>query len=143
MSSTLRLPSIIAVLLAAVATLSAQQSSPQAPNQDSFRFKSGVELINVTATVSDSNGRFVPGLTKDDFIVYEDDVRQTVSQFSAERVPVSLAKDQDVTERFSLAAGDKRFAAAANGQLFHVVGRKALQKLDSVAASHMKNSAAG
>jgi Ca-activated chloride channel family protein len=90
MPGTFRLPSIIAVLLAAVATLSAQQPPPQAPNQDSFRFKSGVELVNVTATVSDSNGRFVPGLTKDDFIVYEDDVRQTVSQFSADRVPVSL-----------------------------------------------------
>jgi Ca-activated chloride channel family protein len=88
--STLRLPSIVAVVLAAVATLGAQQPPAPAPNQDSFRFKSGVELVNVTATVSDSSGRFVPGLTKDDFMVYEDDVRQTVTQFSAERVPVSL-----------------------------------------------------
>src|SRR5947207_15382226 len=88
MMNSFRTISIAAVLLAAVATLNGQQASTQ--NQDSFRFKSGVELINVTATVSDSNGRFVPGLTKDDFIVYEDDVRQTVSQFSPERVPVSL-----------------------------------------------------
>ena len=55
-----------------------------------FRFKSGVELINVTATVSDVNGRFVPGLRQDDFIVYEDDVPVSVTHFSAERVPVSL-----------------------------------------------------
>jgi Ca-activated chloride channel family protein len=88
--SHFRLPALIAVLVAAIATLHGQQPSPQAPNQGSFRFKSGVELINVTATVSDSSGRFVPGLTQDDFIVYEDDVRQTVTQFSAERVPVSL-----------------------------------------------------
>jgi hypothetical protein len=48
-----------------------------------YRFKSGVELINVTATVSDINGRFVPGLTQDDFLVYEDDRPVTVTQFSS------------------------------------------------------------
>ena len=100
-------------------------------------------LFNVTATVSDSTGRFVPGLRAEDFRVWEDDQPVEVTHFNAERVPVSLAKDQDVAERFSLAAGDKRFAAAANGQLFHIVGRKALQNLAAVAASHMKNSAAG
>ena len=42
---------------------------------DAVRFKSGVELINVTATVSDASGRFVSGLQKDDFTVYEDDSR--------------------------------------------------------------------
>jgi Ca-activated chloride channel family protein len=55
-----------------------------------FRFKSGVELINVTATVSDANGRFVPGLKQEDFTVYEDDQLVEVTHFSAERVPVSL-----------------------------------------------------
>jgi len=97
MVKSLRLPSVVAAILAAVTTLSGQQPSGQAPNQDSFRFKSGVELVNVTATVSDSGGRFVPGLTKDDFIVYEDDVRQTVTHFSAERVPVSLGVALDTS----------------------------------------------
>jgi VWFA-related protein len=32
----------------------------------------------------------VPNLTRDDFLVYDNNVRQTVSHFSAERVPVSL-----------------------------------------------------
>jgi VWFA-related protein len=54
-----------------------------------FRFRSGVELINVTATVAD-DGRFVPGLRKDDFTVFENGKRQDVSHFSNERVPVSL-----------------------------------------------------
>ena len=60
------------------------------PDDQGFRFKSGVELINVTATVSDMNGRFVSGLRQDDFAVYEDDRPVTVTHFSAERVPVSL-----------------------------------------------------
>ena len=55
-----------------------------------FRFRTGVELINVTATVTDSRGRFVPGLTQNDFMVYEDGELQTITHFSNERVPVSL-----------------------------------------------------
>ena len=59
-------------------------------NQEEFRFRSGVDLVNVTATVVDRNGRFVPGLGQDDFIVYEENELQEVTHFSNERVPVSL-----------------------------------------------------
>jgi Ca-activated chloride channel family protein len=79
---------IAAVGLAVV--LDAQQPAVPDRGGDGYRFKSTVELINVTATVSDRNGRFVPGLTQDDFVVYEDDVPQEIAYFSAERVPVSL-----------------------------------------------------
>ena len=72
-----------ALVAGAAATLAAQ-------NQEGFTFRSGVELINVTTTVTDEDGRFVSGLRKEDFTVYEDGVRQEVSQFSNERVPVSL-----------------------------------------------------
>jgi VWFA-related protein len=59
-------------------------------NQDEFRFRSGVDLVNVTATVVDRNGRFVPGLRQEDFVVYEENELQEVTHFSNERVPVSL-----------------------------------------------------
>jgi Ca-activated chloride channel homolog len=58
--------------------------------QEEFRFRSGIELINVTATVTDGAGRFVPGLRQADFLVYEDDQLVDITHFSAERVPVSL-----------------------------------------------------
>jgi len=74
-----------------------QQQQPQAPQQQpppqdptSFKFRTGVELINVNATVTDQGGRFVSGLTREDFRVYDDEQMQTVTHFSAERVPVSL-----------------------------------------------------
>jgi VWFA-related protein len=81
-----------AVLAILVASLHAQQpSSPERSKADEqFRFRSGVELINVTATVADQSGRFVAGLRKEDFVVYEDDQPVEVTHFSAERVPVSL-----------------------------------------------------
>ena len=57
-------------LLAAVAALLAiATTTPNAQQQDGFRFKSGVELINVTATVTDRSGRFYSQLRKEDFVV--------------------------------------------------------------------------
>ena len=102
------------VALLAVSLQGQQQQPPPPPQQappptrggdnEAFRFRSGVELINVTATVTDASGRFVPGLGPDDFIVYEDDARQEVTHFSAERVPVSLGLALDTS---SSMAGEK------------------------------------
>ena len=79
-------------LITAVAALVAiAGTAPYAQQQqDGFRFKSGVELINVTATVTDRSGRFYSSLRKEDFIVYEDNKPVEVTHFNAERTPVSL-----------------------------------------------------
>ena len=66
------------------------QQPPASDERESFRFRTGVELINVTATVTDQNGRFVSGLRKEDFRVYQDNEQQAVTHFNSERVPVSL-----------------------------------------------------
>ena len=79
----------IAFMVGLVALLGLQAAAPLA-GQDGFRFRSGVELINVTATVTDRSGRFLPGLTRDDFVVYEDNQPMEITHFSAERSPVSL-----------------------------------------------------
>ena len=101
----------VATLIGALLVVSVrgQSQPPPRPSEDQgFRFKTGVELINVTATVSDSTGRFVSGLTADDFIVYEDDQPVSVTHFSAERVPVSLGVALDTSGSM---AGDKIQAA--------------------------------
>ena len=76
-------PLIAATILAALAVVSTDA-------QESFRFRSGVELVNVTTTVTDDEGRFVSGLRQEDFKVYEDGEEQPITHFSNERVPVSL-----------------------------------------------------
>ena len=85
------LPAAAIALALAVASLGAQQDTGRPSDEGgAFRFKSGVELINVTTTVSDASGRFVSGLRKEDFAVYEDDHPVEITHFSSERVPVSL-----------------------------------------------------
>ena len=80
---------VTVVLLGAAAVSIAAQQQPQQDTQV-FRFKTGVELINVTATVTDRNGRFVSGLEKQDFRLFDDGLEQQITHFNAERVPVSL-----------------------------------------------------
>jgi VWFA-related protein len=80
-------PTAIVLALAALVGL---QATTVVSGQEGFRFRSGVELINVTATVVDRTGRFLPGLTKDDFVIYEDNEPVEITHFSAERTPVSL-----------------------------------------------------
>ncbi len=98
----------------------------QPPAQEPARppgliFSSRVDLINVTATVYDDAGQFVEGLTQDDFVVYEDGVRQDVTQFSNERVPVSLGIAVDTSGSM---AGEKIHAAesALNRFLYDLLG---------------------
>ena len=82
--------------------------SPRVHGQEGFRFKSGVELVNVNVTVTDASGRFVAGLTQDDFVVYDDAREQEVTHFSAERVPVSLGIALDTSGSM---AGEKMDSA--------------------------------
>jgi len=60
-------------------------------------YRSGVDLVYVTATVVDRDGRFVGGLTADDFVVSEEGRPQKIVSFSAVRVPVSLGIALDVS----------------------------------------------
>jgi Ca-activated chloride channel family protein len=95
--------------LTVTAVLAAQQPAGSG-DQATPRFSSGVDLVNVTATVTDAAGRFVPNLRAEDFIVYDNDVPQTITNFSAQRVPVSLGVVLDTSGSM---AGEKIDAATA------------------------------
>lgn len=54
-------------------------------------FRAGVNLVSLMVGVVDGNDRFVTGLTRGDFAVYEDDVAQPLEFFAAGGVPLDLA----------------------------------------------------
>ena len=109
---------VVALVAALVITTNGQE--PQ--DREVFRFRTGVELINVTATVTDVNGRFVSGLRKEDFQLFEDGQEQTITHFNAERVPVSLGLVVDTSGSME---GEKWVAArqALNRFLFQLLDR--------------------
>lgn len=109
---------LIAVVLGTPGAVAAQDD-----NRPAFRFRSGIELINVSATVTDRRGRFVDGLGQDDFLIYEDGVAQTITHFSRERVPVSLGIVLDTSGSME---GERMAAArqALDRFLFDLLGEE-------------------
>jgi Ca-activated chloride channel family protein len=108
---------------AAAAALSLALSPQQPPADPAFSFHTSVALTNVTATVTDANGRFVPNLRADDFEVYEDGQPRAIQQFESERVPVSLGLAIDTSGSM---LGDKIAAArsALNRFLYDLLDQR-------------------
>lgn len=95
-------------------------------------YRARVETVQVTVTVIDAGGRLIPGLSRDDFELFEDGTPQPITQFTDERVPVSLGVLLDASDsmrgqpivdaraavdRFLavlLEGGDEAFVAAFN-----------------------------
>jgi Ca-activated chloride channel homolog len=88
-----RVKSLIAIAMVLVATHARAQGA---------LFKSSVDMVALTVTVSDSAGQSVRGLTADHFAVFEDGVQQTLSLFGSEQVPVDVAFVLDTSSSMSL-----------------------------------------
>jgi Ca-activated chloride channel homolog len=67
------------------------------------QFSSGVNVVEVYATVTDQSGQPVAGLTRDDFVIREDGQEQQISIFAAADVPLAVAVALD--RSFSMAEG--------------------------------------
>ncbi len=62
-----------------------------APTSPHTVFRSGIELVSLNVTVTDARQRYVTGLNRGDFAVFEDGIRQDVTFFAASNVPLDLA----------------------------------------------------
>jgi len=119
MSKTMRV-SLRALLLAAVlptaflCRMQGQQISEDVPT-----IRVNVELVQLDVQVlQKKNGRTVGSLTKDDFQLYEDGVRQQISQLSQNQLPLSVVLLFDLT--FSVQPVLKPLAAGALEALNHL-----------------------
>ncbi len=80
----LALPALGLVLLGAAPQ---DAAGPTAPGRPQPTFQTEVELVTVDVAVVDKKGQSVRGLTRDDFIVTENDAPQTLTSFEAVVVP--------------------------------------------------------
>jgi Ca-activated chloride channel family protein len=76
------------------------------------QFSSGVQLIEVYATVTDAKGELVTGLRQSDFQVFENDRAQEISAFAAGEFPLTVALGVD--RSFSMAGEPLRLAKLAS-----------------------------
>jgi Ca-activated chloride channel family protein len=96
-------------LLAAVALAQTQSQPP-------LTFGSSIEIINLTVTVTDAQGRLIPGLDRNAFSVFEDGVKQELALFNKDRLPLSVVLLMDTSasmeDKISVArSAAKRFIA--------------------------------
>jgi Ca-activated chloride channel family protein len=72
-----------------------------------------VDVVQVTATVTDGRGRYVKGLPQSAFHIYEDSRPQAISHFASENVPVDLLVALDTSSSMTPAMPELKQAAKA------------------------------
>jgi Ca-activated chloride channel homolog len=80
----------VGFVCAMVAAFAGERPQSQPPDQPGARFTLDTTLVLIPVTVTDSMNRFVLGLHKEDFRVYEDGTEQTITNFSGEDAPLSV-----------------------------------------------------
>lgn len=92
------------------------QAAPEGQSEPATTLKVDVNLVNVFVTVTNQNGAPVGGLTKENFVLREDDRDQTIKIFARESalpLSIALAIDTSLSTRHDLPleqASAKRFA---------------------------------
>ena len=84
-------PAPIALALALPALLGAQ--TPRVPP----RFEGVIEVVNLHVTVTDGRNRYVTDLARTDFSIFEDGVKQELTLFNHEDLPISLSLMMDMS----------------------------------------------
>jgi Ca-activated chloride channel family protein len=93
---------IFCVLIVWVAVALAQKPkpSPSPTPADDTTIKIPIRRVRLPITVTDKKGQFVPGLTRDDFLILEDKVPQQIETFSddlSETLPLYVAVLMDTS----------------------------------------------
>jgi len=86
---TLRIRLAALLVLLGGSALMGQSATSPTPQTPTFRLN--VENVEVDAVVTDRDGQFVRGLTRDDFQIFEDGKPQPISTFAVVDIPVERA----------------------------------------------------
>jgi Ca-activated chloride channel family protein len=88
---------VCAAFVALVTVVRGQIPMDQMPKEKGV-LRSGVDVVMAAATVVDADGRLVTGLPREAFEVFEDGDKQTITQFTSERVPIGLGMLLDISD---------------------------------------------
>lgn len=86
------------VLLACMPRTSMRAQEPNVSLEPRPHFRTAVRLTTVNVTVTDADGRLVRDLPRERFEVFEDGEPQPLTQFTSDRVPVSLGVLLDASD---------------------------------------------
>jgi VWFA-related protein len=101
-----------AVLILGVFGVFAPLARPISAQEQVPQFSTGVQLVEVYATVTDARGEPVLGLEQSDFDIFENDQKQTISTFTAGEFPATVVLGVD--RSFSMAGEPLRLAKLAS-----------------------------
>jgi Ca-activated chloride channel family protein len=79
----LRVLTPLALLMALAASLDVRAQQPA--------FRTAIDVVSMSVTVTDSAGRYVTDLTESDFEVFEDGAKQELTLFNRSNLPVALS----------------------------------------------------
>ena len=106
----MRKPLSLILLSSLTLPLQAQVPTPT-PSSRAPIFGVEIEVINLTVSVTDSRSRYVTDLKNDDFAVFEDGIKQDLSIFRHEDIPISLALVLDTSASMDEKLGQAQTAA--------------------------------
>jgi Ca-activated chloride channel family protein len=87
--------------------------SPQGAADDDEVVRVSTALVTVPVGVTDRQGRFIPGLRKEDFRIYEDGVEQEVTFFETADKPFTVVLVLDVSDSARVKLAEIQEAAVA------------------------------
>jgi Ca-activated chloride channel homolog len=98
------LAAILLLVISFLVLSEALKGANQRPDDSPFSLRVDVDLVILNVAVTDEKGVNVTSLRKEDFEVYEDDVKQDVSDFLPVEAPFNLvlALDTSISTRSSL-----------------------------------------
>ena len=89
-SSTARAALLGALIFALPSVAAAQAPAPSQPPPDGYAITVTVPVVSVDVVITDNNGNYMTGLTKENFRILEDGVPQTVSNFESGQGPFTI-----------------------------------------------------
>jgi VWFA-related protein len=104
-----------AKLLSGVSTETAKEAKPivETPPADPSALRIETTLVIVPVMAMDKDGKYLPGLTVTDFQVYEDNMKQEISDFGSAETPINVALILDVSASTRFKLEDIQDAAMA------------------------------